>query len=491
MRSLTYGFFILCAAVAAAQDTPPVTEPEPAPPTPAPAAPVQSTVYPAFDAGLRFDFYAEQNIFRAYEANPADFHLFKETFVAGDLGGDLSFGGFSYKKNDGSSGAGPTQPDKNAGLDVSYTAGLGGRALGAYRRDFWVIGGAVEYDRTAAALGYNGGAVTVDPLAGFDDGWTHLDLTSQRYGITAAGAAEFAPHVVGGSFSFLPEKLEGEYDFEFLPATGVEGYHSVEELWGRREVKEYRIRGGYSFRPDDRYDVGGTVGARILESGLDYYDAVTEEPPGSITSRGSSGSLDLKGTGITVGGNGRYELLSNLRVGGEVELQFIPNVTVDRRGETWDLVGPFGERSAENYRYAECGERHYKFGGGLAFYPGDRTTLAFDYGYDRFSLSAEVYDDDEERVDDVDIVAYHTFARLGIERWLTDEIAAKVGWEHNLFGYPRNVFFGGVAYKFDDDWFINYDYRGDQLTVNNISLFVPLGDVIRPASHRFTVARYF
>lgn len=480
------GFLVFFVAAAAFAQESPAPTPTPA----APAAPVKATAYPAFDAGLDVEFYAEQNVFRAYLSNPAYFSLFDENFVAGDVGGDLSFGGFSYSKNGGSPSPGPTEPEDKAGLDVSYTAGLGGRALGAYRRDFWVLGGAFDFNRTAASFGYNGGAITVDPFFGVDDGWADVDLVGQRYGLTAAGAAEFAPHVAGGSFSFKPERVEGSYDFEFLPLPGEEGTHRVEEVWGRREVKEYNLRGGYAFRPGDAYDLGGALGFRILRSTVDWRDETTEELPENVTRKGESGSLTLTGTGVTVDGSGRYYVLDNLRVGGALAMEFIPGINIDWRGERWDLVGPFGERDADDYRLAKCDERHYRFGGGLAFYPDEKTTLAFDYGYARVSLSAEAYNESSSEVDELDFAAYHTYTRLGAERWLTDNLGAKIGWEQNLFSYPRNVFFGGIAYKFDDDWFINYDYRGGQLTINNLSLFVPYGDVVKPASHRFTVTWY-
>ena len=121
MRSVLSIFVFFAAALPAFAQEPPRA------PVPAPGA----KDYPAFDGGTRVEFYAEQNIYRAYLANPADFTLFEETFVAGDFGGDLSFGGFSYSRNRGKGEPGPTEPEDKAGLDVSYTAGLGGRAFGA------------------------------------------------------------------------------------------------------------------------------------------------------------------------------------------------------------------------------------------------------------------------------------------------------------------------------------------------------------------------
>jgi hypothetical protein len=489
MNSLKGLIIFFVAAAAWAQETPVSPETSP-PPAATPPAPVKATTYPAFDAGLDVEFFAEQNIFRAYLGNPAYFCLFEYTFIAGDGGGDLSFGGFSYSENGGTPSPGPTEPEEETGLDVSYTAGLGGRALGAYRRDFWVLGGAFDFNRSSASLGYKGGAVTVDPFFDTDDGWADVDLVGQRYGITAAGAAEFAPHVAGGSFSFKPERLEGSYDFEFLPPPGEEGTHRVEEVWGRREVKEYNLKGGYAFRPNDGYDVGGALGFRILRSTINWREDTAEELPENVIRQGRSGALKLRGTAVTIDGSGRYYVFDNVRVGGEVAMEFVPGINVDWTGEKWDLSGPFGEWETDAYRLAKCDERHYRFGGGVAFYPDEKTTLAFDYGYARLSLSAEAYNESSSEVDQHDFAAYHTYTRLGAERWLTDNLGAKIGWEQNLFSYPRNVFFGGIAYKFDDDWFINYDYRGGQLTINNLSLFVPYGDVIKPASHRFTVTWY-
>lgn len=491
MRSVVSLIIFFAAAFPAlGQEPPATTGPGPAPAAP-PPTPVRAKDYAAFDGGTRLEFYAEQNKYRAYLGNPAYFSLFTRTFVAGDAGGDLSFGGFNFSKNEGGSGPGPTRPDERAGLDVSYTAGLGAQALGAYRRDFWVVGGSFDFNRDAASLSYNGAGLALEPFFTNDDGWVDVDLVGQRYGITAAGAATFEPHTAGASFSFRPERLEGEYDFEFLPAPGEGGAQSLTNVWGRREIKEYRLKGGYSFRPGDRYDVGGACGLRVLRSTLDWREQDVEEEPAGISDEGVTGDVDMKSLGVTIEGDGRYKLLDNLRVGGSLELQFIPGIRVDRRGERWDLVGPFGERTTVDYRLAEADERHLTFGGGVAFYPDEKTTLAFDYGYDRLTASADVYDDDSFEVDKLELSAYHTFTRLGVERWVIDNLAARIGWEQDMFGYPRNVFSGGLTYEFDDDWLINYDYRGSQIAVNNLSLFVPFEDVVKPASHRFTVTRYF
>jgi hypothetical protein len=497
MRSVL-GILLLVAAAGAAwgqetvppaETTPTTTAPTPVPP-PA-VAPAPAKEYGRFDAGLRFEFYAEPNLYRAYLTNPADFIYFEENFVAGDVGGDLSFGGFNYSRNRGGSGPGPTEPGEEAGLDLSYTAGLGGRALGAYRRDFWVLGGACEFNRSVASFAYNGAALAVDPFFTFDAGWNNVDLASQKYSLTAAGAASFEPHVVGGRFTFAPERLEGDYDYELLPPEGETGRHRVEELWGRREVKAYDVRAGYAFRPGEKYDLGGAFGVRVLRSSLDWRDETAEEENAETTEQGTTGALDLEGLGFAVDGGGRYLLLDNLRVGGALTMQFTPGITFDWRGERWDLAGPFGERTAEDYRLAEADERRYRFGGGVAFYPDERTTLALDYTYDRLTVAADVYDDAGALADELTFAAYHTYTRLGVERWFTDDVAGKIGWEHNLFSYPRNVFFGGVAYKFDEAWFLNYDYRGGHITINNLSLFVPFDDVVKPASHRFTVAWSF
>ena len=491
MRSVTSIIVFFGAAFAAfGQEPPATTAPTPVP-APTPAPPAKAVDYPAFDGGTHVEFYAEQNKYHAYLVNPAYFTLFDQTFIAGDVGGDLSFGGFNYSKNKGTSGPGPTEPGEKAGLDVGYTAGLGVMALGAYRFGPWVAGGTFEFYRDAASLGYNGAGITLDSFFTTDDGWIDVDVVSQRYGITAVGAAALEPHFAGISFSFKPERLEGEYDFEYLPAPGEGGTHRFDTLWGRRELKEYRVKGGYSFKPGGAYDVGGAFGVRILRSTLNWRDESVEEELSGIADKGSTGDVSLKGVGVTIEGAGRYKLLDNLRAGGMLELQFIPGIKVDRHGERWDLVGPFGERTTQDYRLADASERHIKFGGGLAFYPDEKTTLAFDYGYDRLTISADVYDDDSFEVDDLQLSAYHTFTRLGAERWVIDNLAAKIGWEQNLFGYPRNVFFGGLTYKFDDNWLINYDYRGSQLTLNNLSLFVPFEDVVKPASHRFMITRYF
>ncbi len=459
----------------------------PTPPAPAPSA--VSTSFPAFDAGLGTSFYAEQNIYTAYAANPAYFNLFPQSFAGGDAGGDLSFGGVRYRRNHGTSAPGPTNPDEQAGLRVSYTAGLGGRGLGAYRRDFWNIGGTAFYNRTAASFAYNGASLALDPFFATGGGWTNADAASQSYGVTAAGSAFFNPHVAGLSFTFRPEKLEGSYDFEYLPGTDQSGNHRWTSSWGRRELKDYHLVGGYSFRGGETFDVGGAAGYRALRSTVDWRKQESEEA-GSVTDEGFEDGVKIKGNGFTLNADGRYSLWGKMRLGGAFAVQALPRVTLDFRNETWDLVGPFGRHEWENYRLATAAEKRYRVGGGVAFYPDERTTLAFDYGYDLLTERAKVYDAEGALADELELSAYHTFTRLGAERWFIDNLAARVGWRQNLFGTPRNVFWGGFAYKFDDNWFITYDYEGGSLTLHDLSLFVPFDEAVQPASHRFTVIRY-
>ena len=481
----TIAFVPLAAAWAA---EPPVPAPAPVP-VPVPVAPAASE-YAAFDAGLQVGFIAEPNIYRAYLANPAYFNLLPKSFVAGDVGGDLSFGGFDYSRDGGSPGPGPTDPAGEAGMDISYTAGLGARGLGAYRQDFWNVGGAAAFDRTTAGFSYNGAAIDMSPLFDTGDGWTDVDATSQSYAITAVGSAAFDAHVVGGSFAFRPERLEGDYTFEFLPGQDVPGGHNISEAWGRRELKDYQVKAGYSFRGGEKFDVGGAAGFRALRSAVDWMTKHVEERE-SVEDQGHKGGVKLQANGFTLDGDGRYFLMNKIRVGGAFSFQRLSDIPIDFYGEDWDLVGPFGEREAKAYRLADAQEQKWRLGGGLAFYPDERTTLAFDYGYDRWTARADVFADDGALDDELKLSAFHTYTQLGVERWVIDNLACKAGWRQNLFSLPRNVFFAGVYYKFDDNWHINYDYTGGQLTVNNISLFVPFNDVVKPASHRFTVVRYF
>lgn len=485
MRNFKVGFTVIIMAVGRAAGQPP-----PATPTPTPT-PVAPTEYPAFDGGTGVTFYAEPNTFIAYLSNPAYFNFLPKTFAGGDFGGDLSFGGFRYTRNGGEPTPGPSHADEETALRVSYTAGLGGYALGAYRRDFWNIGGQAYINRTAASFAYNGPAVVVDSFFSAGEGWTGIDAVSQNYGIVAAGSAAFGPHVAGGSFAFRPERLEGDFDFEYLPPPSEEGTHEVAETWGRREVKDYHLKAGYVFRPEGPYEAGGAVGYRALRSTIGWRDAEAEEKGTTVTDQGRSGRVALKGQGFTVDADGRYMFWEKMRLGGALTMQFLSDVLMDFEGERWDLVGPFGEREKEKYRLAKANENRIRFGGGVAFYPDERTTLAFDYTYDRLTEDVTTYDEDGAKADDINLAAYHTYTQLGVERWVIDNLSVKGGVRQNLFGYPRNVFFAGLGYEFDDEWYINYDYTGYQLTVNDLSLFMPFDEIVKPASHRFTVVRYF
>jgi len=444
----------------------------------------------ALDAGFYPGFYAEQNIYVAWTENPADFNILPRRVAAADVGGDLSFGGFSFKKNEGTSEPGYHQPGDN-GLKFNYISALGGEGLGVYGQGFWVAGGTVKFKRTSASLNYNGDAFTINPLVALEDGWTSAEATALAYGFTAAGAVDILkPHILGLSFTFAPEKLEAQYDYDFTPEEGITG-HTTEGLWGRRDLKEIGVKAGYSYRPDAGWDVGGSVGWRYLTSGIDWRVEREEETPENVNRNGSEGHLDLVGRCFTIAANGRYQLMDNIRFGGAGSMSFTPGSTIDRRGETWDLEGPFGENTAEAYRVAKVGEQRYRIGAGVAFLPDERTTLGFDYTFDLYRASGTDVYEKEPPYSSMKLSAYHTYTQVGIERWMLDNLAMKAGWRQDLFSWPRNVFFGGATFKIDDAWCLHYDYVGSQVTVNNLSLFVPLDDIVKPASHRVMVAWLF
>ena len=480
--------FILVVGAATAAETPPA-------PTaaPAPTAPAASASFPAFDAGTRVAYYAEPNYFRAYLTNPADLNLIPRTFVGGDVGGDLSFGGFDLRLNDGSAGAGPTAPGERSGLDISYLTGLGGQGLGAYRAPTWVVGGQARLDRSQLKFSYNGRGILADPLLATDDGWTDLDVIGFNYGGTVAGAYAIAPHVLGGSFAYRAEKEDGSYDFEYLPDTGegAGGTHAVKEQWGRREVKDYWVKVGYSFAPGGNYDLGGAVGYRAFHSTLDGRASASKGETADSQDEGSAGHVAADSPAITVDVAGRYLFGGRIRLGGAFGMQRLNSITVDYTGESWDMNGPFGEHEYQDFRLADGNELRIRTGGGVAFYPDDRTTLALDYTYDRLSIQGDVYSSNGEHDYDVAAGAYHTFTQLGLERWLIDNLAVRGGWRQNLFTLPRTVFNAGVSYKITDQWFFNYDYNDAQLSLDTLSLFVPFDEIVQPASHRIMVVRYF
>lgn len=492
MRSIlscTALMVLIGAGFAAAADglvPPPATPPV----TPTPPAPVvAASGYASFDTGLGASFIAEPNTFRAWRINPADFNLFATTFIGGNIGGDLSLGGFSYSRNGGAGKPGPADPDEHQeGVDISYLAGVGGTALGAYRRDALAVGGQALYDYTRAQFGYNGGGLTLPPFFTTDEGFSRIRMSAQTYSLAACGSWDFQPHVIGLSCAYNPEKAEGDYDYEFIPE-GNETY-SIAEMWGRRELSDIHAKVGYALRPGGDWDIGGAAGYRLLENHLQGRDYSGDESALSSDTRNAQGEVRARGQGFTLDGAGRYLFWGKLRIGGMFHMQRLAGVTVDYNCQGWDKTGPFGEYISQDFRLAEGDEMILRGGGGVAVYPDERTTIAFDYGYNRLSASANLYRDQDPEFDKATFAAYHTYTQLGAERWVLDNFAVRAGWGQNLFGTPRTVWNAGLSYKFDDNWFVSYDYRGDQLTLQDLSVFVPLNEVIKPASHRFTVIRY-
>ena len=84
-----------------------------------------------------------------------------------------------------------------------------------------------------------------------------------------------------------------------------------------------------------------------------------------------------------------------------------------------------------------------------------------------------------------------TNTQVGLERWFTEDIAAKAGWRQNILAYPRNTLFAGACYRPNERWTFNYDYAEGTIAVDKISAFMTLADVINPGGHRITLTYNF
>jgi len=225
----------------------------------------------------------------------------------------------------------------------------------------------------------------------------------------------------------------------------------------------------------------------MMENNLDWYEEVLSKEPPYSRNYVSEGNFLV--TGNKIGGEVYAQLPLNdlVNIGGRIKVSDIPSYDVERT----ITISTIDSVEETNFTIYEGKEFHIDGGGGIAIYPGDKTTLALDYFYKFDKLQNKEFDGDGNYENLSIIKLKHTYSVLGIEHWITDNVVGRIGWQQDIFTDPRNRIFAGITCNLNENFTLNYDYAGEKMTINNLSVFMALNDVVSPAGHFLTVTYNF
>jgi hypothetical protein len=424
----------------------------------------------SFDTGMDITFNAEDNENIAFETNPACVTYFETHTVLTNFGGDMSFGEFEFSANEGSADP-DSMPGEGEAVSISHTLGTSVKAISVFRlgKNF-VAGLGGGYDYNGIRLGYNGQGLPLIPYYSLDRGLSDLEVSSKAYNGVGVIALEFGKTSIGGSFEYY----NGEDDFEVSQT-----YYNTGEIQGVRRLNNMIARVGVQYRSNN-LTIGFAPGYAKLKNEVKWDDVTVWNDGSSSRER----TYYIDGNGFFAETDAKFRLANNFGLGFGFGGHFVPKVTADYEKISYDHGVP------TSYGASNLGEgKEYilKAKTGFAFYPDDKTTLAFDYNADFYKASFDLWNEYGYTTDTYDLSSRVTYTQLGAERWITEDLEAKLGWRQNVYTLPRNVLFAGVLYNVTDSVGLAYDYMGEHVGINDFSLFTPLGELVHSGSHKLTL----
>jgi hypothetical protein len=405
---------------------------------------------PAFDGGTTVQFNAEDNATSAYAANPAKLVYYEKSTVWGDIGGDWSLGTLKYSENGGTvePGEPPEEPGESA-TKLKINTAWGGRGFAAFRMGSAVLGVGAGLDWDNLSLGFSG--VSYPDLGYYWEGEVYSFSVPREYA-GAMLAFDMKPWALGVSGKYTLAAIKTEDEIEDVSAAEL-ALTNIEGLAGAF----YRSDG-------TKFDLA--AGVQMLKNRLEFTEPL----------------MDVEGSdvaGMRILGRAGYRGMigEKFALGANADLKFTPNFIVNDDNYDYDL--------------ADGDEMDIKVGPGFALYPDEKTTLAFDFNVSSRTINVNTLTEEGEVVTEYAFSEMWTYTQVGLERWLTDDFAAKAGWRQNIMTFPRNTMFAGACYKPNESWGFNYDYAEGTIGIDKVSPFMTLGDVITLGGHRMTVSYSF
>jgi hypothetical protein len=366
-----------------------------------------------------------------------------------DVGGDWSLGTVKYTENGGKVVPGEPSPEGEAALEIKLNTSVGGSGLAAFRMGSVVFGIDGGYDWDNVSLGAEGTAV---PELGYFYEGEVLSFSIPAQHVTGIVAFDSNPWAFGfsGKYAHTAHVAEDEED----------DVASVELALTNME-----FLGGIFYRTNGtRFHAAG--GAQMLKNRVEADEPYEPVQGGEVTA-----TRFLVRTGY------RFMPWSKFALGANFDGKITPGLTVTDDGLDYDV--------------ADGSETDIRILPGFAFYPDDRTTLAFDYNINFVRIGVNTYDADGRTLGEHNLSETWSSTQVGLERWLMEDISAKAGWRQNILAYPRNTMFAGACYHPNDNWSFNYDYSEGVVGIDKVSAFIVLKDVVRPGGHRITLTYSF
>lgn len=402
----------------------------------------------SFDGGTNVEFNAEDNATFAYVANPARLVYYERSTVLVDVGGDWSMGTLKYTENGGKVKPGEPPGPGESGSELKVNTSVGGSGLAAFRMGSVVFGVDAGYSWDQLSIGSVGPAF---PELNYYEGEVlSFSIPAQR--VTGIVAFDSKPWAFGfaGKYARTAHVLEDE----------VEDVERTELA-----LSNIEFLGGAFYRTNGtRLHVG--AGAQMLKNRYEFDEA-----------NAATVGAEVKAMRILARAGYRFMPWSKFALGVNFDGKITPSMTVTDDDLDYDI--------------ADGSEFDVRVLPGIAFYPDEQTTLAFDYNVNFVKIGVDTLDESGTVTGEHDLSEIWTNTQVGLERWLTEDVSIKAGWRQNIFAYPRNTMFAGAYYRPNENWSLNYDYSEGLIGIDKLSAFIVLKDVIRPGGHRITIGYGF
>lgn len=417
---------------------------------------------PAFDTGTGVEFNAEDNALVSYVANPAKLVYYSRSTVLLDVGGDWSLGSITYSENGGKAKPGTPPEPGEAAAELTFNVSGAGTGLGVIRSGSTVaaFGGRVGW--TTFSVGLSGVSL---PEIGYWEGATYtFDVPSEQ--AEAVVAFDLGSWACGASGRFY--HTDATSDDKWFETWEPQSGWNYSEL----ELNDFEFMGGAFYRSDGTR-LGFAGGVQVVKNALDLlYDE-----PGYWFPYPRHDGFEASASRFLGRADYRTMPWSRVGIGFKFDFKIAPGVTVDEHGV--------------DYRVAEGTEYDLAFKPGFAFYPDERTAVAFDYNVNLVHLGYDELDHMGEVFNEYGFDELFTSSQVGLERWFTDDVSFKAGWRQNVLAFPRNTMFAGACYRPNENWTFNYDFAEGYVTAEKPSAFLTLADLVHPGCHRITLTYGF
>ena len=443
------------------------------------------------DRGMGSDFIAiDDDEFDGFR-NPARLISVERPTVILDTRGDLSFAGVEIKytspseKKGGPAGKKSELTQEISAFGYYGSEGMVGGAIPLGGVVLGVLGGGslkglIISGKTDSVNVY--GTPALEEKFGSSVG---LDVISPQYQASVSGGLRLGSVGLGGSVGYLgsSDHFKGEYANSSSRSGGTPSNFSSKstvDLSRSFNVIEFGV--GAVYEPAE-FGLEGLFKYSLINDGFTGNMKTTSTSNGSTNTTDYVGSQSSTGGSFVLAGKGTYRISEVLKLGGRLEGEYMTatfnNPKIDSTSSSGDK-----ETTSKEYKLAEGSMFDVGLGAGIALEPDDKTVLGLDYLTSYASIRMDMFDEGGKTTAIVEPKIFATSLRVGAERWISENLALRVGIKQNPFYLPlRTVAFMGGTYVIGD-FKANYSYDPSYLDLSRLTFFPTLDGVINEGGHR-------